>query len=628
VSAQAPKQDKKTQLWGYVNEKNKWIIKPQFIYTGQFSRMPGASYETAWVADTDSLYSLINLEGENVLKQKYYSTTGIKPFTVHEALVGLQKTKNSPVEYIWVNNGESFEELPESSGIYLYEKQGRPCLLLMPAKGGVMKIYDDNNDGTAERTMLPWDDVPFVCDEDYAIVKVNGKIYGVNLMELDDLTEAQPVVPGLNVYNAGNHTHGPTKTKCVVLTNKDGYVYGFAPGNSLDLAKKYGYATVYDDSRNDHTIAVNLKTGEELPDEPAPILFRKCLDYVMNDGVEEYKANNKIIVDLVSRAAQQNYPPAVQFLGEIYETGQYGVSRNNGKGLELYKLAQKLYADMTEAQMLEDPMVPTYLGLSYRFNQGVGKNDEKALKYLNLAASKNFALALHWLGVYYRPDDKNANANKVKYLDYMNKALAADSLAWTGTNLGYYYLDRDDWKNAAKYFKIAADRKNAKGRVELAYMLRTGGHGLDRDLYKAIEIYEKETVKRENTFWFEKLAECYVELGEYRKARSIYEDLINYDFDYINKIEEINQLMRKQRDDENNRKNANFAAQLYKTRDFVGRPLGVLDIMKDSGYIKGFEKIWDGYSGAIFNCILKDGSKYRIEINKNAIIEKANRLKK
>ncbi|MCM1005171.1 MAG: WG repeat-containing protein [Prevotella sp.] len=65
------------------------------------------------------------------------------------------------------------------------------------------------------------------------------------------------------------------------------------------------------------------------------------------------------------------------------------------------------------------------------------------------------------------------------------------------------------------------------------------------------------------------------------------------------------------------------AAEVYKKRDFVGRPLALLERMQDKGYIIGGDMLYGGRLGTIFTIVLKDKSRYRIEMDRNGCIIKA-----
>ncbi|MCM1319372.1 MAG: hypothetical protein NC217_03210 [Muribaculaceae bacterium] len=64
------------------------------------------------------------------------------------------------------------------------------------------------------------------------------------------------------------------------------------------------------------------------------------------------------------------------------------------------------------------------------------------------------------------------------------------------------------------------------------------------------------------------------------------------------------------------------AAEVYKKRDFVGRPLAILQRMQDKGYITGGDMLYGGRLGTIFTIVLKDKSRYRIEMDRNGCIIK------
>lgn len=77
------------------------------------------------------------------------------------------------------------------------------------------------------------------------------------------------------------------------------------------------------------------------------------------------------------------------------------------------------------------------------------------------------------------------------------------------------------------------------------------------------------------------------------------------------------------------KKEIDYIAELYKKRNFVGRPIGVIADMADRGFVTDVEVVWNSSinSSAIFNVTLKDRSVYRIETNSLAQIIKAKRYR-
>lgn len=355
---------------------------------------------------------------------------------------------------------------------------------------------------------------------------------------------------------------------------------------------------------------------------------------IMNDGVELFKKNNNVILTLTKKSAESKYPPSIMDLGDIYFYGQYGESKDVERGKKLYAEALQMLTSKTEAELKADSNIPLAIGLAYYFGKGTEINYDEALKYLQLAADCNNALASYWLGKYYSPDDNNTHSDEEKYLAYMKQAAEKGNLAWAMLSLGKWYQKLNDYAEAAKWLQMAADKSNYNGRMDLAGMYLTGKPGLEKDIYKAIGLYEMEASKDEKIYPIDGLAICYIEIGDLEKARDLYDKLnklTNYDSRYYDKLNRVYSMLYEQNKAENARKRAQereqIAAKLYKSMDFVGRPLGAIDVLNDAGYISKLEKVWDGYSGAIFNMTLKDGAKYRIEINKNAIVTKARKIK-
>jgi len=152
-------------------------------------------------------------------------------------------------------------------------------------------------------------------------------------------------------------------------------------------------------------------------------------------------------------------PAAAQDLQKgvaAYEGGDYATALR-----ELRPLAEKGNA---EAQ--------TYLGLMYRYGEGVPKNYVEALKWVRKAVEQDYATAQHTLGsMYYR--GQGVPQDYAQAVKWYRKA-AVQGLAQAQNNLGAMYeMGRgvpQDHAEAVRWYRKAADQGHADAQNNLGSM--------------------------------------------------------------------------------------------------------------------------------------------------------------
>ena len=152
-------------------------------------------------------------------------------------------------------------------------------------------------------------------------------------------------------------------------------------------------------------------------------------------------------------------PAAAQDLQKgvaAYEGGDYATALR-----ELRPLAEKGNA---EAQ--------TYLGLMYRYGEGVPKNYVEALKWVRKAVEQDYATAQHTLGsMYYR--GRGVPQDYAQAVKWYRKA-AVQGLAQAQNNLGAMYeMGRgvpQDHAEAVRWYRKAADQGHADAQNNLGSM--------------------------------------------------------------------------------------------------------------------------------------------------------------
>lgn len=211
-------------------------------------------------------------------------------------------------------------------------------------------------------------------------------------------------------------------------------------------------------------------------------------------------------IEYLNKAADQNFPYALLFLGDIYFSKEYGLQDIN-KAFDFYHRASE--ANSIEAQFK--------LGNIYLNGEYVPPNIDKATYYFKLAADQGYALAQYQLGLIYYNKDINKNSDfhdlsekingiKEQYKQsafYVGKyespeidkaiyyfTLAADQgYAFPQYQLGLIYINKDINKSI-HYFKLAAEQNFTQAQYQLGQLYEKG-EKIQRDLDKAIYYYKQ-----------------------------------------------------------------------------------------------------------------------------------------
>lgn len=173
-------------------------------------------------------------------------------------------------------------------------------------------------------------------------------------------------------------------------------------------------------------------------------------------------------------------------MGERYENIS-GDTHDFVKAFECYmKSANMGYSD-----------AETKVGFYYIKGRGaVQKNDEEAMRWLQLAADKGNTKAMAFIGDVYNPSS-------------------------TGFDTSY----GKNWNKAFEYYSKAAELGGYNGMMQLALAYKHGGNGVEKDIEKAIMYYEKvaEMDCRLSKLACRYLAEIYEQIGLKRKSDALYE---------------------------------------------------------------------------------------------------------
>ncbi len=140
-----------------------------------------------------------------------------------------------------------------------------------------------------------------------------------------------------------------------------------------------------------------------------------------------------------------------------------------------------------------DPEAQHHLGKMYLRGKGVGRDIEKAIKWLTLAAENGHKYAQYDLGEMYCDGDGVAQDDEqaVKWL-----TLAAEQgYPKAQYNLGWMYCYRDgvaqDYKQAVKWYTLAAEQGRIGAHYELAFIFYYGKKGVPQDYEEAYKWFDR-----------------------------------------------------------------------------------------------------------------------------------------
>lgn len=170
-----------------------------------------------------------------------------------------------------------------------------------------------------------------------------------------------------------------------------------------------------------------------------------ALGRIYYDGNEaDIPQNFKKSIEYYDKAAQHNYPEALNMMGYIYQYNR-GVSRDYKKAFEFY----------TRACNLNDPAAQNNLGYMYQHSLGVERDFQKALMYYTLSDKQGHHAAANNLGFLY--------------------------------NHGLYVPQNHS--KAFEYYTIASNRGNITAKQNLA-ILYENGWGCDQNYFMAYTLYK------------------------------------------------------------------------------------------------------------------------------------------
>lgn len=181
-------------------------------------------------------------------------------------------------------------------------------------------------------------------------------------------------------------------------------------------------------------------------------------------------------LDWFKKSSEIGYPQAQATLGALYLKGLPGLlPRNTKLGISL--LSQAVRAKSLTARF--------NLGMAYLSGDGVPKDSKKAVQWLRVAESQNFAEAQYTLGILLIEGKEGMAKSTVEGLSFLQKAASQNH------QLASRYLEKrqgSTTKTEIPSAQVTRTSSNDKEQLEKAKKSYTGV-GLKKDYFKAFELF-------------------------------------------------------------------------------------------------------------------------------------------
>jgi len=179
--------------------------------------------------------------------------------------------------------------------------------------------------------------------------------------------------------------------------------------------------------------------------------------------------------------AKKGEAEAEFFIGLIYDMGSIDLMDKKKAVIWYLKAAKKGY-----------PRAQYDMGVMLSKGEGIKKDLKEALKWYQKSAKNGFGYAMYNLGVAYQRGygtDIDLDLAKSWY-----KRALEHNISKAGFNLGSIYFRDDNFKEAFKFFKKAAELGDERAMFYLAWMYENGA-GVERDFQKAKYFYKLSAIK-------------------------------------------------------------------------------------------------------------------------------------
>ena len=211
----------------------------------------------------------------------------------------------------------------------------------------------------------------------------------------------------------------------------------------------------------------------------------------MNLEPDEITRSWQSIIRASKDAAVQNYAPAENKLGEIYQFGCYGIERDAEQALQWYLKAAS--PDLNGADPGKKGYAPAQnnIGKMYLVGDGVRKDSKEAFKWYQMAAAQDNAESQFYLGLlYYNGEGVNQD---VKEAFKWYQMAAAQDYADAQNTLAYMYLEGKgvpaNPEKARRLLFAAAQQGNAIAQVNIGQMFEEGVDKIPEDHAEAYYWY-------------------------------------------------------------------------------------------------------------------------------------------
>ncbi|WP_016955256.1 tetratricopeptide repeat protein [Catenovulum agarivorans] len=196
-------------------------------------------------------------------------------------------------------------------------------------------------------------------------------------------------------------------------------------------------------------------------------------EQVLDENSESYAQQR---VELITKAAELEYAPAMHELGKLY---YYGELLNQDLPSSIYWFGRAAEAGYSDAHY--------FYGMGLFYGEGATKDEVRGIKHVFTAAHKRHALAQSFLGIYYHFISSPVDYQEAAYW-YSQAAVQGVPIALN--NLGDLYENgqgvKKDYQRALELYEASVKAGGFYGYISLAQVYRRG-LGVEVNEQKALD---------------------------------------------------------------------------------------------------------------------------------------------
>ena len=222
-------------------------------------------------------------------------------------------------------------------------------------------------------------------------------------------------------------------------------------------------------------VEVDLNTAKNWLDKAGehPRALYLTAEHVLDEQHADYAKQR---VDLITKAAELDYAPAMHELGKLYYYGEL-LSQDLPSSVYWFgRAAEKGYSD-----------AHYFYGMGLFYGEGATKDEVRGIKHVFAAAHKRHALAQSFLGIYYHFISSPVDYKEAAYW-YSQAAVQGVPIALN--NLGDLYENgqgvEKDYQRALELYEASVKAGGYYGYISLAQVYRRG-LGVNVDNEKALD---------------------------------------------------------------------------------------------------------------------------------------------